>query len=139
MCYAFRHTARDALLRTAPELLVKLVCKPNFVRGANRLFVTLQHHALNKNLFYVRVFILKCIVPCSLYIRYLNPLLLLSNNTEIISYIACISLIVSMNYILKIIYYLVCIRKASLPPIKLLIFVAIIAVICSECDMQQRV
>lgn len=40
-------------MRTVPELLGKLVGQQNAMQGADRLFVTLQHHALNKNLFYV--------------------------------------------------------------------------------------
>ncbi|KAF2352805.1 Sorting nexin C-terminal [Trinorchestia longiramus] len=47
-----RLEAREAMLRSLPDLLGKLVGQQNAVRGAQRLFVVLQHHALNKNLFY---------------------------------------------------------------------------------------
>jgi len=44
--------ALEALLQCVPEHLARLVGERNAARGVERLFVTLQHHGLNKGLLY---------------------------------------------------------------------------------------
>ncbi|XP_076054361.1 sorting nexin-25-like isoform X3 [Oratosquilla oratoria] len=47
-----RFEAREQFINNLPVLLCTLVGQQNARRGAIKLFTTLQHHALNKNLFY---------------------------------------------------------------------------------------
>ncbi|KAK3892859.1 hypothetical protein Pcinc_003300 [Petrolisthes cinctipes] len=47
-----RYEAREQFVNNLPVLLCTLVGQQNARRGATKLFTTLQHHALNKNLFY---------------------------------------------------------------------------------------
>ncbi|CAL4157007.1 unnamed protein product, partial [Meganyctiphanes norvegica] len=47
-----RAEAREQFVNNLPVLLCTLVGQQNARRGADKLFTTLQHHALNKNLFY---------------------------------------------------------------------------------------
>lgn len=48
-----RYEAQEQFVNNLPVLLCTLVGQQNARRGASKLFTTLQHHALNKNLFYV--------------------------------------------------------------------------------------
>ncbi|KAB7500724.1 Sorting nexin-25, partial [Armadillidium nasatum] len=47
-----RNEAQEMFVKNLPELLCTLVGQQNARKGAERLFCTLQHHALNKNLIY---------------------------------------------------------------------------------------